>query len=34
LRSVSVCPPELANHPAAQNKPGTATNKFGRVEKL
>ena len=32
--SVSICPPELINHADAQNKPGTAMNKFGRAEKL
>jgi ATP-dependent RNA helicase DDX23/PRP28 len=30
----AVCPPELERHAMAQNKPGTAVNKHGRVETL
>lgn len=30
----SVCPPELASHPDAQVKPGTAMTKHGKVERL
>ena len=32
--SVSVCPPELANHPEAQQKPGTVVQKKRRDETL
>jgi ATP-dependent RNA helicase DDX23/PRP28 len=31
---VSTCPPELANHPDAQNKPGTVTQKKRKDEKI
>ena len=31
---VSHCPPELANHPDAQNKPGTVTQKKRKDEKI
>ena len=31
---VSVCPPELANHPDAQNKPGTIVQKKRRDETI
>jgi ATP-dependent RNA helicase DDX23/PRP28 len=31
---VSHCPPELANHPEAQNKPGTVTQKKRKDEKI
>ena len=29
---ISTCPPELANHPEAQNKPGTVMNRKKRQE--
>ena len=31
---VSVCPPEIANHPDAQHKPGTVVTKKRREEKI
>ena len=31
---VSTCPPELANHPDAQQKPGTVTQKKRKDEKI
>ena len=31
---VSTCPPELANHPDAQNKPGTIVQKKRKDEKI
>lgn len=31
---VSTCPPELSNHPEAQNKPGTIVQKKRKDEKL
>lgn len=31
---VSTCPPELANHPEAQNKPGVAVFKKRKDEKI
>merc|ERR1712062_907107 len=31
---VSHCPPELSNHPEAQNKPGTVTQKKRKDEKI
>lgn len=31
---VSTCPPELANHPEAQHKPGTVVTKKRREEKI
>lgn len=31
---ISTCPPELANHPDAQHKPGTVITKKRREEKI